>query len=35
MVVNVAFHNVSPQRRHGTEIGIRKVKVRVSGQKYM
>jgi hypothetical protein len=35
MVRNVEFHHVSPQRRHGTEIGIRKDRVSTSGQKYL
>jgi hypothetical protein len=30
---NTEFHHVSPQRRHGTEIGIKKDKVNTSGQK--
>jgi hypothetical protein len=33
MVLNVEFHHISSQRRHGTEVGIRKVKVRISGKK--
>lgn len=35
MLARVAFHHVSPHRRHGTETGIRKLNISSSGLKYL